>query len=427
MKVCFVTLGCAKNEVDSNRMQALVTAAGFEVVPEPEQARAIVVNTCSFITEATEESIATILEVLDLEHVKATDTNVIVTGCMPSRYGAELAAEFPEVKAFIPCKEEDTIVEVLTTLEPVGAVLTAREPLRTTNEPWAYLKIADGCSRKCSFCTIPAIRGPYKSRPATEIIAEADALVAQGAHELILIAQDTGLWHDDTGTSQDDLSALLHTLATRHPQVWLRVMYLQPGGVTPRLLTTMAAHANICDYLDIPLQHANATILRSMNRAGNGAEYLGLIGSIREALPDAAVRTTVIAGYPGESDEQAGELEDFIAAAGFDFAGVFAYSQEDGTPAGELEGQLDEDTKIERCQRLRDIADAAGWQRAARFIDTEQDVLICGYEDGHPFGRTRYQAPEVDGVVLLDRGTPGELVRARINEVAGYDLYGEVL
>jgi ribosomal protein S12 methylthiotransferase len=250
-------------------------------------------------------------------------------------------------------------------------------------------------------------------------------------HEIILIGQDTGIWAHDLDTcpspSPHNLAQLLDTLAVCFPHTWFRVMYLQPQGVTGELLATMAAHPNICRYLDIPLQHASARILRAMNRAGSGQDYLARIRTIREALPGVTLRTSLIAGFPGETREDARELEHFVDDAQLDYAGVFVYSREDGTPAGECANQVPLRTRRARAQRLRDRADVAGFARAAAQVGSEAEVLVCGVDDEGPWGRTKGQAPEVDGVTHLDTGVPGSVVRARIVQASCYELYAEAL
>ncbi|MDR3037240.1 MAG: 30S ribosomal protein S12 methylthiotransferase RimO [Coriobacteriales bacterium] len=464
--ISFVTLGCAKNEVDSDKMRARVRAAGFIESEDPADADVVVVNTCSFITEATEESLATILEVLALPRLLEGAAKLVVTGCMPARYGAELAAGLPEVAAFVSCAEEERIVEVIGELfdragadddvDDVGVAGAAGAagsadgaagnapdpapafaastllavPSRTISAPWAYVKIADGCDRCCSFCTIPRIRGRYRSVPAREIIAEVAELVGGGVREVVLIAQDTGLWHDEGDVC--NLPKLLEALAARFPTTWLRVMYLQPQGITDELLAVMGRHANICNYLDIPLQHASARVLGDMNREGSGAAWLALLARIRAALPDVALRTTVIAGFPGETRSEARELERFIEQAAFDYVGVFAYSQEDGTVAGRREDQVPLRTRKARAQRLRDVADVSGFAKVAARVGMSEQVLVVGtdedeWDGSHPvLGRTQRQAPEVDGMVHLEQGNSGELVFATMTEAYCYELDGKV-
>ena len=514
-RVGFITLGCAKNEVDTDKMRARVLAAGFNLEDNPQRCDALVINTCSFITQATQEGIDTILEAAGLPHFSQGEGRIIVAGCMPARYGDQLEEGLPEVSAFIPCADEHNIVQVLTSVlqslhspaptntptaasasTPTATPASTPTPrfLRTTQAPWAYVKIADGCSRRCSFCTIPRIKGPYRSVPAPEIMAEVDGLVAGGVREIILIAQDTGLWGYDLKRSQasqaptpqptptpQDLPQLLTQLATTFPHTWFRVMYLQPQGITNALLKVMATHDNICNYLDIPLQHANQQILKDMRRSGSDQHYLKLLARIRKALPDVTLRTTLIAGYPGETRAQAAQLERFVQQAQFDYVGVFVYSQEDGTPAGERLQQVPPRTRRARAQRLRDVADQIGFQRTAQRLGMVEEVLVLGQDEDEEFqtpvppaapdtpvapavlapnpsnspnqpaatytagrairdtgepetaetytllGRTKRQAPEVDGMVHLDKGRTGQLVSATMVDAYCYELDGKVV
>jgi len=442
IKVAFVTLGCAKNEVDTEKMRARVLAAGMQLV-NISQADCIVVNTCAFITEATEEAIATILDLANLAYTTGQQAKLVVTGCLPSRYQDELDTELPEVSAFVTVANEARIVEVILGLFGIKAqdarpspdnegsasindkATMPKMPMRVPedNRPWAYLKIAEGCSRRCSFCTIPSIRGPYVSTSLAELTDEADQLVAGGARELVLIAQDTGLWHD----GEKDLADLLEHLAKRFENVWIRLMYLQPSALSVRLLETMAAHPNICRYLDIPLQHASARVISDMGRSGDASEYLQMIGQAREIMPDVALRTTVIAGFPGETRQESLELMRFIKAAKFDYVGVFVYSQEEGTVAGERQDQVPMRTRRARAQRLRDLADSIGFARAEALIGKRLEVLVTGYEDGQVIGRSKAQAPEIDGVVRLATGEPGQLLVAEVVDTVCYDLEAVVI
>ncbi|MCL1846813.1 MAG: MiaB/RimO family radical SAM methylthiotransferase, partial [Coriobacteriia bacterium] len=313
---------------------------------------------------------------------------------------------------------------------------TRPSPLRTTTAPWAYVKIADGCDRFCSYCTIPLIKGRYRSVPAEEILTEVAGLVDGGVREIVLIAQDTGIWGLDLKLEEtapvSDLPGLLQALATAHPGIWFRVMYLQPEGITDPLLNVMAAYDNICNYLDIPLQHASARVLEQMNRSGSGAEYLELLSRIRAALPDVCLRTTVIAGFPGETRAEAAELERFLREAAFDFVGVFAYSQEEGTVAGARADQVPLRTRKARAQRLRDVADAVGFEKSAQRIGATEEVLIVELEEDAPedpfplIGRTKRQAPDVDGVIHVDRGRLGQRVSATIVHAYCYEHDGKV-
>lgn len=448
--VSFITLGCAKNEVDSDKMRARLRAAGWAESSDPASADVVVVNTCSFITEATEEAISTILEVLDLPSFAERRAKLVVAGCLPARYGTTLEVELPEVSAFVTCADEDNIAEILKSLVEDDrklplAMSSSPTPLRTITAPWAYVKIADGCDRRCSFCTIPTIRGHYRSVPSDEIFAEVAELTSSGVREIILIAQDTGLWSQKI--EPGNLASLLDALALRFSETWFRVMYLQPQGISDELLSVMAAHDNICNYLDIPLQHASQRVLHEMNRRGSGEEYLDLLARIRAAIPDVALRTTVIAGFPGETRAEAKELEHFLEAAAFDYVGVFPYSPEEGTPAGLRNDQVNPRTRRARAQRIRDLADALSFEKVAARIGSTHEVLITDREEDEDveagegqagetrtssqisvslLGRTQYQAPEVDGMIHLDRGRIGDIVSATMTEAYCYELDAQV-
>lgn len=424
----FVTLGCAKNEVDTAHMIDAVRCAGFSVVGSVEEAQAIIVNTCSFIQAATEESIEMILELADLDTVKGGNTKLIVSGCLPSRYGADAVVELSEVDAFVACDEEDELVEVLDRLFKIDRSELLDEsclPDSIEVSVSAYVKISDGCDRWCSYCTIPFIRGPYQSFSQESIEAEVEALVEKGVKEVVLIAQDTGRWGRDLKKPQQ-LSDLLHALATAFPSTWFRVMYLQPEGITDGLLEVIGAHDTICNYFDIPLQHCNEVLLKAMNRSGSAESYKQLVARLREQVPGCTLRTTLIAGFPGETEEMFEELCDFVEEAQFDYVGVFAYSREEGTGAADLPDQIDDEEKLERAQVLRDLADNIGIKRVAQQITSTQRVLIEGVEeDGQIYGRTQAQAPEVDGVVYVSQGNKGELREVRIEDSFLYDMEGE--
>lgn len=532
--VALLTLGCAKNEADSRAMHKQLNEGGFAVSDDPQTADFILLNTCAFIEAAIEESLDTILDLTSLERVQAGETKVLIAGCLPSRFGDELSEELPEVSAFVPLAAEDDVITILQGLiaaeefdsrlvaevvrEPAAEgtvdelsvtetleeerIETATQASRNKSQsshlaleqPWAYVKISDGCSRRCSYCTIPLIRGPYRSYPYKQIQAEVDELVAAGVREIILVGQDTGIWReplvqDERDDSLDpacplgpfDLPELLAALALRHPQTWFRVMYVQPEGVSDKLLTTMAAHSNIASYLDMPLQHANEKLLNAMNRKGSAEEYLELLKRIRATLPDVVLRTTVMAGFPGETRKDFNELKHFLEAARFDYVGIFAYSREQGTVAAELPGQVSSKTAFKRVQALRDLCDSLGFEKAEEQVGREQVLLVCGSDEEGLYGRTQGQAPEVDGVTYLyspddyaeitdktiengmkfvqeqangadlslmsdysratpdeaikndtgeqatDSSKPGTFVRVRITEAILYDLYAEVL
>lgn len=426
--VALVTLGCPKNEVDSDRMAAALESAGYRVVEDMDDASVVVVNTCSFISDATEESITTVLTVARDWLPEAGERHIIVAGCMPSRYGDELSGTMPEVSAFVPVSDESGIVEAVASLTGVAPRMTGRINRRRDVGVTAYLRISDGCHRRCAYCTIPSIRGPFRSVPLEEIIAEADELIAAGAREVVLIGQDTTEYGRDL-SEEVSLADVVNAVAGRPGLTWLRIMYAQPEGVSDELIHAMAGSPVVCNYLDMPLQHASAEVLRRMRRSGSGDEFLKLTMRLRVAMPDIALRTTLIAGFPGETRADVATLHAFLEDASFDYVGVFPYSPEEGTAAAQMESQIPVRTRRARAQRLRDLSDRIGHLRVEALVGQVLEVLVEGVDpdDGVVFGRWRGQAPEIDGVVLLDRGVPGDVVQARIVDSLGYDLEGEVI
>ncbi|PKQ21279.1 MAG: 30S ribosomal protein S12 methylthiotransferase RimO [Actinobacteria bacterium HGW-Actinobacteria-6] len=423
----FITLGCPKNEVDSDRMSASVGSAGYRVTNDLAEADVAVLNTCAFITDAVEEGISAILELAEWKS-GAPGRAIVVAGCLPSRYGDTVVPEFPEVDAFIPVAEEISLTDVIAGLTGAPAGPGDGGAKRTAPGPTAYLQISDGCHRRCAYCTIPSIRGPYRSAPLGDIVAEARFLVEGGARELVLIGQDISAYGRDL-SSAEGLSDVLRAIIAIPGEFRVRLMYVQPDGVTDELLETMAASEKICQYLDIPLQHAARDVLRRMHRSGDAEAFLQLIGRIRAALPDVSLRTTMMAGFPGETRADARILETFIQDAAFDYVGVFAFSPEEGTEAGSMEGQVPKRTRLARAQRLRDLADTFGIERAVSRVGTEVTVLFEGVdESGGSIGRTCGQAPEIDGEVVVEDDVPaGETRVVRIIDAAGYDLVGELI
>jgi ribosomal protein S12 methylthiotransferase len=425
--VHILTMGCPKNEVDSDHMAAALSGS-FDVVDDPQAADVVIVNTCAFIQDATEESIAAVLSFAAWK-ADGDGRALIVAGCMPSRYGAELADLMPEVDAFVPVADETSIARVLAgvTGSPVGRARPQRLR-RTRPGPSAYLQISDGCHRRCTFCTIPSIRGDYRSRTAAQLLDETRTLIAGGAKEIVLVGQDVSAWGRDL-TGEPTLTDLMRALLHIEGLEWLRLMYVQPDGITPELLDLMGAERRVCSYLDMPLQHASREVLRRMGRSGDASEFLRLIGTIRAMVPGVFLRTTLITGFPGETRHDVTVLQRFLDDAQFDYAGVFSYSPEEGTPASRLGGQVSSRTRRARAQRLRDHADAIGVARATRLVGRPFTVLVEGVdEEGLPVARHRGQAPEVDGVVSIDRPlVPGTLTTVQIVDSLGYDLVGEVV
>lgn len=423
--VAFITLGCAKNEVDTASMRKRTAEAGFRLVEDVSEADAVVVNTCSFIQAATEESLSTIFDISALPEFEKGEKKIIVAGCMPARYGGELESELVEAAAFVPCSKEDDIVDVLSRVLNADAPGSSIVYHPWEGEPAAYAKISDGCDRFCSFCAIPYIRGPYHSFTFEDIDAAVSELEASGVREVTLIAQDTGRWGEDFD-SPSNTARLLSRLAQGHPSLWFRLMYVEPVGVTDELLGVIATHDNVCKYLDVPLQHASKRILADMNRSGSRAEHLQLVKRIRDCVPGITLRTTVIVGFPGETDDDFQELLDFLEEAEFDYVGVFAYSAEEGTKAALLPHQVSEDVKIQRMQEVRDLADSISHARVAARIGSQMSVLVLGHEeDGQLYGRAMCQAPEVDGVTYLSSGKPGDIVSVTIDNTLLYEMEGE--
>ena len=411
-------------------MAMRLSAAGYVIEDEPQLADAVIVNTCSFIQAATEESIDAVLEACAFENVSSGRAHLVVAGCMPSRYKGELEGEFPEASDFLTCDDEEGIVarmDALFGIERIGMAKAIETQTRTNCPCSSYVKISDGCDRYCSYCMIPRIRGRYHSFSEEDIEQEVSRLVEGGSREIVLIAQDTGRWGDDL-EGAGNLASLVAGLAQRHGDTWFRIMYIQPEGVTDELIEVVRTHANVCSYFDIPFQHCNAHVLERMNRKGSGERFRALVAKVRERIPDVTLRTTLIAGFPGETEEQFEELCDFVEDIEFDYVGVFPYSREMPTRAGELDGQLGEEVKMERAQRIRDIADSLSATVIARRAGSTLDVLVCGAEeDGQVFGRAQCQAPDVDGVTFLDTGSYGEIVRVTIEDTLFYEMEGTVV
>lgn len=416
-------------------MMAAISASRFELVHDLDDADVVVLNTCGFIRDAVEEGVEAAMELAQWRDARP-DRKLVVAGCMVSRYGTELEDSMTEADAFLPVSDEASVVRLISDLagqSVVGSVSPDTAGMQDAGRmpsvgPSAYLQISDGCFRECAYCTIPSIRGPYRSRPLPELLDEARYLIDTGARELVLIGQDCSAWGRDL-SGAETLADVVTAVARLEGLEWLRIMYVQPDGVTDELLQAMASEPTVCRYLDIPLQHASVPVLRAMRRSGSGAQFLAMIGRIRAYMPDVVLRTTLIAGFPGERREDINELASFIQDAHFDYVGVFPYSPEDGTEAATLPGLPQKRTRIARAQRLRDIADVVGVARAADRIGAEIRVMSEGVdEEGTPVGRWCGQAPEVDGMVLLDRTLePGTMVDVRITDTLGYDLEAEVL
>ena len=436
-KVFLHSLGCPKNLVDSEMMLGLITRDGGEIVLDPEAADVVIVNTCGFIGDAKKESIDTILE---LGRLKESDPSkrLIVTGCLVQRYGGELQASLPEVDAFLGTGDFDRLPQLLADGGAANATIyggtahllpdLAIPRVRTGHFFSAYLKISEGCDHTCSFCIIPKIRGRHESRSLASVVAEAEALVADGVVELNLIGQDLTAYGRDRRDGSS-LAALLRALARVDGLRWIRLLYNYPRYVTDELLDTIAREEKVCSYIDMPLQHISDRMLRSMRRERDGAAVRRLIRRMRERIPGVAIRTSFIVGFPGETDADFAELLAFVKETHFARLGVFHYSKEEGTVAATLPGQIAERVKRHRFTLLMRAQAEVSAALNRSLIGTVQDVLVCGENDqGRTYGRLASQAPEIDGSVHL-RGPAavGRIMAARIVGAAPYDLEAELL
>jgi len=447
--VSFVSLGCAKNLVDSEVMIAKLGAAGWSLVPDADEADAVVINTCAFIDPAKAESTETILEHAER---KRAGQQLIVAGCLSQRFGDELQSLIPEIDGVIGTGAYASIVDLLDDAragrKPVRLGFEA-EPehdflprLITTPSATAYLKIAEGCDHPCTFCIIPQLRGGFRSRSEESILAEARALAASGTKELILIAQDTSMWGRDRGWRRGGLAHLLHRLHEIDGLVWIRLLYLYPATVDSELIDAMASLPKVCTYMDMPLQHVSPAVLRGMLRPANGERYLEIVEDFRRRVPGITMRSTFIVGFPGETEEHVAELESWIERAALDRVGFFTYSREDGTPGAQLGGQVAEREKRRRLLRLRDAQRRASERaRAARLgqvvpVLVEErrtlrrtDPLAVGLRTQSVLvGRSMGEAPGVDGVIAFaGEAEPGTFVDVRLDGNTAFDFYGTLV
>lgn len=431
-----VSLGCAKNRVDSEVMLGHLLREGWSATEDPAEAELVLVNTCSFIQPATQESINTILE---MARTRNPGARLVVTGCLVQRYGKDLEKELPEVDAFLGTGAYDRFPQVLEGVQGERSLLgepghLAHDPSRRVNS-WskvsAFLKISEGCDRTCTFCAIPSIRGRQKSRRMGDLVEEARVLADQGVLELNLVAQDTTAYGQDLGDGTD-LAGLLHALASVRGIRWIRVLYAHPLGITDRLLHAMAALEPVCRYLDIPLQHASAPVLRAMGRRIDPAGQRAILDRIRAAVPDIALRTTFLVGFPGETDDDFQQLLDFIQERHFVHVGAFPYWREEGTPAARLRGQVPARTRKARVDRLLRAQSRIAEAWRAQWVGQPIPVLVEGPAPESPFllvGRASWQAPEVDGQIYVANGpgteAVGALVQVHIRQAGEADLVGD--
>jgi len=437
--VHLVSLGCPKNLVDSEVMLALLEQEGITVVESPEQADLLLVNTCGFIQSAVEEAIA---EILALTEVKKNNPNamLVVTGCLVQRYGNDLKTELPEVDLFIGTEGFQNIYKIITSQLPDRQSLIALETPhfimdhdtpRTISTPShrAYLKISEGCSNRCTYCMIPGIRGPLRSRKIDDIVSEAQKLEEDGVRELTLIGQDVTAYGVDFNNSAITLPALLENILTHTSIDWIRMLYLYPDKVNDSLLALMASEKRLLNYLDIPFQHVSDRILKRMGRPSRRADLYTLIDQIRTRIPDVALRTTFMVGFPGETEEDVSMLADFIQTFKLDHVGLFTYSNEDGCAASHFPDQIPEDIKQERYRVLMELQAEIALEKNMELVGKTLPVLVEGVSRETDLlleGRTERQAPEIDGCVYINEGTckAGEIVNVTISEAHPYDLVG---
>ena len=438
-KIGFISLGCPKNQVDSELMLDKLVKAGYEIAASAEEADAVVINTCGFIDAAKQEAIDNILEMGQLKE-EGTIRKIIVTGCLAERYRDEILKEMPEVDAVMGIGANGDIVktveevfagETVSLYPPKKDLPLCGERLLSTPPWWAYLKIADGCSNCCTYCAIPQIRGPMRSRTIESCVEEAKTLADKGVKELIVIAQDTTRYGEDL-YGEPKLAALLRELVKIEGLRWIRLLYCYPDRLTDELLETIRDNDKVLNYIDLPLQHADGRILKAMNRHGDKDSLLALIKKIRSYLPDVVIRTTFITGFPGEDDAAFEVLSDFVEQAQFDRLGCFAYSAEEGTVAAAMDGQLDEATKSRRAELIMQTQYEIFCERQQRHIGKVYDVLVDGFDEENLLylGRTYMDCIEIDAQVILsteDELLPGQFVKAKITGVCDADLVGEVL
>lgn len=440
MNILFISLGCDKNLVDTEVMLGLLASRGYEMTDDEEQADIVVINTCCFIHDAKEESIQNILEMAELKkdgRIKA----LIVTGCLAQRYRQEILDEIPEVDEVLGTTAYDKILDavdealsgrhsvILSDLEALPLPDTKR--LVTTGGHFAYLKIAEGCDKHCTYCIIPKIRGEFRSVPMERLIREAQELADQGVKELILVAQETTLYGKDL-YGEKSLHRLLRELCKISGLRWIRILYCYPEEIYDDLIQTIKEEPKICNYLDLPIQHASDRILKRMGRRTSKQELVDIIGKLRSEIPDICLRTTLITGFPGETQEQHEELMDFIDEMEFERLGVFTYSPEEDTPAAVMPDQIDEEVKLDRQAELMELQQEIAFDNAQEMIGREVLVMVEGKvaDENAYVGRTYRDAPNVDGLIFINTDEEllsGDFARVKVTGAVDYDLIGELL
>ena len=440
MKILFISLGCDKNLVDTEVMLGLLSSRGYEMTDDETQADVIVINTCCFIHDAKEESIQNILEMAEYKK-RGTVKALIVTGCLAQRYRQEIIDEIPEVDEVLGTTAYDKILDavdaalrgehevMLSELDALPLPDTRR--LVTTGGHFAYLKIAEGCDKHCTYCIIPKIRGNFRSVPMERLVREAQELADQGVKELILVAQETTLYGKDL-YGETSLHTLLKKLCEISGLRWIRILYCYPEEITDELIQVIKEEPKICNYLDLPIQHANDKILGRMGRRTSKQELVDIIGKLRSEIPDICLRTTLITGFPGETQEQHEELMEFVDEMEFDRLGVFTYSPEEDTPAAEMPDQIDEEVKLDRQAELMELQQEIAFDNAQDMVGREVLVMIEGKvaDENAYVGRTYRDAPNVDGLIFINTDEEllsGDFARVRVTGAVDYDLIGELL
>lgn len=440
MKILFISLGCDKNLVDTEVMLGLLASRGYEMTDDETQADVIVINTCCFIHDAKEESIQNILEMAEYKK-QGKIRALIVTGCLAQRYRQEIIDEIPEVDEVLGTTAYDKILDavdaalagehsvMLSDLDALPLPDTKR--LVTTGGHYAYLKIAEGCDKHCTYCIIPKIRGNFRSVPMEHLVKEAQELADQGVKELILVAQETTLYGKDL-YGEKSLHILLKKLCAVSGIRWIRILYCYPEEITDELIQVMKEESKICHYLDLPIQHANDTILGRMGRRTSKQELTDIIGKLRSEIPDICLRTTLITGFPGETEEQHEELMEFVDEMEFDRLGVFTYSPEEDTPAAEMPDQIDEEVKLDRQAELMELQQEIAFDNAQDMVGREVLVMIEGKvaDENAYVGRTYRDAPNVDGLIFINTDEEllsGDFARVKVTGAIDYDLIGELL
>ena len=439
MKILFISLGCDKNLADSEEMLGLLTGSGHEIVDSEEEADAIVVNTCCFIHDAKEESVNTILEMAEYK-TSGSCKALIVTGCMAQRYKEEIIQEIPEVDAVLGTTSYGDIVKALNEAQAGNVFQEFRDindlpedsgrRVITTGGHFGYLKIAEGCDKHCTYCIIPSLRGKFRSVPEERLLKQAEYMASQGVKELILVAQETTVYGTDL-YGKKTLHILLKKLCQIKGIRWIRILYCYPEEIYDELIQVMKEEKKICHYLDLPIQHASDRILRRMGRRTSKAQLVDIITKLRREIPDIVLRTSLITGFPGETEEDHQELMEFVDEMEFDRLGVFTYSPEEGTPAETMEGQVPEELKEERRDEIMELQQEISLEKGDSRIGQELLVMIEGKVSGESayIGRTYGDAPKVDGYIFVQTGellVTGDFAKVKVTGALEYDLIGEL-